>query len=51
MKWRYVIAVIGVAATATVLQAHDFFFRTDTYFTQPNATIKLRGLASGARPR
>lgn len=44
MKWRYVIAVIGVAATATVLQAHDFFFRTDSYFAQPNATIKLRAL-------
>ncbi|MEP6509273.1 MAG: DUF4198 domain-containing protein [Gemmatimonadales bacterium] len=44
MKWRYIIAVIGVAATATVLQAHDFFFRTDTYFVQPNGTIKLRAL-------
>lgn len=44
MKWKYVIAVVGVAATATVLQAHDFFFRTDSYFVQPNATIKLRAL-------
>ncbi len=44
MKWRYIIGVIGVAATATVLHAHDFFFRTDSYFVQPNATIKVRAL-------
>lgn len=44
MKWRYVIAIVGIATTATVLQAHDFFFRTDTYFAPPNSTVHLRAL-------
>ena len=44
MKWRYVVAGLAVAATATVLRAHDFFFRTDSYFVQPNATVHLRAL-------
>jgi len=44
MKWRYLVATIAVAGTATVLHAHDFFFRTNSFFVQPNATVQLRAL-------
>ncbi|HZK78460.1 MAG TPA: DUF4198 domain-containing protein [Gemmatimonadaceae bacterium] len=44
MKWRYVVAVIAVAGTATVLQAHDFFFRANSFFVTPGATVHLRAL-------
>ena len=44
MKWRYTVASLAIAITATALQAHDFFFRTDTYFTPPNSTVHLRAL-------
>lgn len=44
MKWRYLIAGLAVAGTATVLQAHDFFFRANSFFVAPGATVSIRAL-------
>jgi hypothetical protein len=44
MKWRYLVAVTAVAGTATVLQAHDFFFRANSFFVAPGATVHVRAL-------
>ena len=44
MKWRYLVAVAAVAGTATVLQAHDFFFRADSFFVAPSSTVRIRAL-------
>lgn len=44
MKWRYPIAVVAVAVTATALQAHDFFFRANSFFVAPGATVFIRAL-------
>ncbi|HUQ98368.1 MAG TPA: DUF4198 domain-containing protein [Gemmatimonadaceae bacterium] len=44
MKWRYLVASIAVAGTATVLQAHDFFFRANSFFVAPGATVSIRAL-------
>lgn len=44
MKWRYLVAMIAVAGTATVLQAHDFFFRADSFFVAPGSTVHIRAL-------
>lgn len=44
MKWRYPIAVIAVAVTATALHAHDFFLRANSFFVLPGATVHLRAL-------
>lgn len=44
MKWRYLIAVVAVAGTATVLHAHDFFFRANSFFVAPGATVFIRAL-------
>lgn len=44
MKGRYIFSVIAVAGTATVLQAHDFFFRANSFFVAPRATVHIRAL-------
>ncbi len=44
MKWRYLVAVTAVAGTATVLHAHDFFFRANSFFVSPGATVHIRAL-------
>ena len=44
MKWRYTIPVGLVFVSATALQAHDFFFRLDTFFVAPNSTVRVRAL-------
>src|SRR4051812_19781170 len=44
MKWRYLISVAAVAGNATALQAHDFFFRANSFFVSPAATVHLRAL-------
>ncbi len=44
MKWRYLVAVTAVAGTATVLQAHDFFFRANSFFVGPGAIVSIRAL-------
>ena len=44
MKWRYTIPVGLIFVAATGLQAHDFFFRLDTFFVAPNSTVRVRAL-------
>jgi hypothetical protein len=44
MKWRYLVAAIAVAGTATALQAHDFFFRANSFLVPPGATVSIRAL-------
>ena len=44
MKWRYTISVGLLFVAATALHAHDFFFRLDSFFVEPNATVRIRAL-------
>lgn len=44
MKWRYLVAITAVAGTSTVLQAHDFFLRANSFFVAPGATVQIRAL-------
>lgn len=44
MKWRYLIVLTAVAGTATVLQAHDFFFRANSFLVAPGSTVSVRAL-------
>ncbi|MEO8576009.1 MAG: DUF4198 domain-containing protein [Gemmatimonadales bacterium] len=44
MKWRYTIPVGLTFVAATALQAHDFFFRLDSFFVAPNSTVRIRAL-------
>ncbi|MDO8502428.1 MAG: DUF4198 domain-containing protein [Gemmatimonadaceae bacterium] len=44
MKWRYPIAIALLFVAATNLQAHDFFFRLDSFLATPGSTIRLRAL-------
>lgn len=44
MKRRYLLGIVAFAATASVLQAHDFFFRTDSFFVAPGSVVHLRAL-------
>jgi Nickel uptake substrate-specific transmembrane region. len=43
-KWCAPLVIAAVAVTAASLQAHDFFFRTDTFFVSPGAVVHLRAL-------
>ena len=44
MKWRYTIPVVLVFVAATSLEAHDFFFRTDSFYGAPGSTMLIRAL-------
>jgi uncharacterized protein DUF4198 len=43
LKW-YGVAIVALGITAASLQAHDFFFRTDSFFVAPGAVVHLRAL-------
>jgi hypothetical protein len=38
------MVLVAIVATAASLQAHDFFFRTDSFFVAPGAVVHLRAL-------
>lgn len=44
MKWRYTLSLGLLVFASTVLQAHDFFFRMDSFFVAPGATARIRAL-------
>ena len=44
MKWRYTIPIALVFVVATALQAHDLFFRLDSFHVAPNSTVRIRAL-------
>lgn len=44
MRWRYTVPVALVFLAATSLEAHDFFFRTNTFFGAPGSTMLIRAL-------
>lgn len=44
MKKTLALLVVAVLASAATLEAHDFFFRTDSFFIAPNSTLVLRAL-------
>jgi uncharacterized GH25 family protein len=43
-KRSVILAVAALIGSAATLQAHDFFFRPDTFFVSPGATLVLRAL-------
>ena len=44
MKLRYTFSLGLLVVVSTALQAHDFFFRMDTFFVAPGATARIRAL-------
>lgn len=44
MKWRYTLSLGLLLVAATALQAHDLFFRMDSFFVAPGATARIRAL-------
>lgn len=45
MKWRYALTMFLVLAGATAVQAHDLFFRLNSFFVAPGATVRIRALS------
>jgi Nickel uptake substrate-specific transmembrane region. len=43
-KWCALPALAAIAVTAVSLQAHDFFFRADSFFVAPGSIVHLRAL-------
>lgn len=43
-KRRALLSLVLLLSVTGVLEAHDFFFRTDSFRIAPNSTIKLRAL-------
>ncbi len=41
---RAAIVLIGLGVTTASLQAHDFFFRADSFFVPPQSVVHLRAL-------
>lgn len=44
MKWRYVLSITMVIGAASILEAHDLFFRVGSFFVSPGATVRIRVL-------
>jgi uncharacterized GH25 family protein len=44
LRKSIIAALVAVLSVATSLQAHDFFFRPDSFFVSPGATLVLRAL-------
>ena len=44
MKLRYATGFLLVLVAATALDAHDLFLRLDTFFVEPNSTVRVRAL-------
>jgi hypothetical protein len=44
LKRSLLLAVAALVISAATLEAHDFFFRTDSFFVVPGATVVLRAL-------
>jgi hypothetical protein len=44
IKRRALLSLVLLLSATGVLEAHDFFFRTDSFRIAPNSTIKLRAL-------